>query len=131
MNWKDKLIRFMYGRYGVDNMWYGLLGLAIFLSLCNLVLQMPLIHILQTLVLVFAVYRVFSKKTAARRKENEYFNRFWKDIKLQFKRVKEIRTHVYHKCPHCHRTLRFPRKKGQHTATCPMCKGNFVIKVRF
>ena len=55
MNWKEKLIRFMYGRYGVDTMWYGLVGLAILLAICNLILRMPLIHILQSLILVYAI----------------------------------------------------------------------------
>ena len=131
MNWKEKLIRFMYGRYGVDTMWYGLVGLAILLAICNLILRMPLIHILQSLILVYAIYRVFSRNIGARQKENEYFNRFWSKVKLQFRRVKEIRTHVYHTCPHCGRTLRFPRRKGEHTATCPKCKGTLQVKVRF
>lgn len=131
MNWRDKLIRFMYGRYGIDNMWYGLLGAAILLAVLNLFFKMPLIQILQTAILVYAVYRVFSKNTTARRKENEYFNRFWSKIKLQFRRVKDIRTHVYHTCPHCGKTLRFPRKKGLHNATCPKCGGALRVKVYF
>lgn len=121
----------MYGRYGIDNMWYGLLGAAILLAVLNLFFKMPLIQILQTAILVYAVYRVFSKNTTARRKENEYFNRFWSKIKLQFRRVKDIRTHVYHTCPHCGKTLRFPRKKGLHNATCPKCGGALRVKVYF
>lgn len=121
----------MYGRYGIDSMWYGLLGLTIFLAICNLILRMPLIQILQTLILFYALYRVFSKNIAARRKENTYFQKFWNKWKLHFRRLREIRTHVYHTCPHCGKTLRFPRRKGEHTATCPKCGGNLKIKVRF
>ncbi len=132
---KEKFLRFMSGRYGVDQLYYGLFVLYIVLLLLNVLLRWPLFSILMTADLVWMIYRVLSRNYAARRSENEKFLKLWnpvKDgVKLTRNRIRDCRTHVYHTCPHCKAVLRLPRKKGEHTVCCPRCRGSFTMKVYF
>lgn len=134
-NFKEKLIRFMYGRYGIDKLYYGLFGLYFFLLLCRALVGWPLFTLLMTADLVWMIYRVFSRNHAARRRENDAFLRLWNPIcdwgKLMINRMREFRTHVYHKCPHCKAVLRLPRRRGQHTVRCPRCHDSFSMRVFF
>ena len=128
-NFKEKLIRFMYGRYGVDQLYYGLFVFYFVLLVFNAFLRWPIFTILMTADLVWIVFRMMSRNYAARRRENEVFLKLWNPIKDFFKltwnRIRECRTHVYHKCPHCKAVLRLPRKKGAHTVRCPRCHDSF------
>lgn len=134
-NFKEKLIRFMYGRYGVDQLYYGLFVFYFVLLVFNTFLRWPIFTILMTADLVWMVFRMMSRNYAARRRENEVFLKLWNPIKDFFKltwnRIRECRTHVYHKCPHCKAVLRLPRKKGAHTVRCPRCHDSFEMKVHF
>ena len=134
-NFKEKLIRFMYGRYGVDQLYYGLFVFYFVLLVFNAFLRWPIFTILMTADLVWIVFRMMSRNYAARRRENEVFLKLWNPIKDFFKltwnRIRECRTHVYHKCPHCKAVLRLPRKKGAHTVRCPRCHYSFEMKVQF
>lgn len=134
-NFKEKLIRFMYGRYGVDQLYYGLFVFYFVLLVFNAFLRWPIFTILMTADLVWMVFRMMSRNYAARCRENEVFLKLWNPIKDFFKltwnRIRECRTHVYHKCPHCKAVLRLPRKKGAHTVRCPRCHDSFEMKVHF
>ncbi len=67
--------------------------------------------------------------------ENEKFLQIWNPIKaeasLTIRRIKEIRTHRFRKCPNCHTMLRLPRKTGKHTVKCPCCSHKFKVRVWF
>ena len=84
---------------------------------------------------VYAIYRPFSKNVWKREKENRRYNVFLKSIKdwflLNYRRVRNIRTAVFVKCPNCKAVIRFPRKKGEHMARCPRCGERFKVNVRF
>ena len=132
---KEKLIRFMYGRYGSDPLNHALLILYVIFALLNALLHWPLFALLMTADLIWIVYRMFSRNHAARRKENDAFMKLWRPIKERMKlmgnQIRECRTHVYHKCPHCKAILRLPRKKGTHSVRCPRCRESFTMKVYF
>ncbi len=134
MKFRDRVIRFMNGRYGIDTMWYVLLTLYVILTLLELVVPRGLaigLRSLSTVVLVTAIYRALSRNIARRRRENEFVLKLFRPIRLWFRRLRDFRTHVYRRCPYCGKTLRFPRKKGEHTANCPVCHQPFKVKIRF
>ena len=128
---KYKIMNFMYGRYGLDEAFYGLFVLYLLLAVVNLFFHTWIIQIIELLIVIYALFRIFSKNTASRQKENLIFLKFWNKIKSAFKRIKEMKTHCFHKCPYCKKTLRFPRKKGKHTVVCPCCSGKFKMRVWF
>ncbi|NLP15151.1 MAG: hypothetical protein GX383_11905 [Clostridium sp.] len=129
----DKLRRFMYGRYGIDQLSYALFATYFVLAVINSFANLIIISILNSLVLIYMFFRIFSRNIYKRRLENEKFLKYWKPIKSKsfftIRRVKEIKTHRFRKCPHCKAMLRLPRKAGKHTAICPRCHSEFKVHI--
>ncbi len=131
MKFREKLARFMYGRYGVDQLNRALLWgylicaiLAIFLS--------PF-YIVSLLMMIWMFFRIFSKNIYKRQLENQKYLKISGKIKgwfrLQKNKFKERKTHRYRTCPYCKATLRLPNKKGKHTVCCPKCRKDFEVRI--
>ncbi len=129
LNFKDRLVHFMSGRYGIDQLYYALLVAYFVLFIVNLFVRSPIISILMWVIITIAAIRVFSRNMYKRRMENEKFMKLWNGVKAKFsltiRRIKEIKTHRFRKCPHCKAMLRLSRKKGKHTVHCPRCHKDF------
>ncbi|MBQ7170820.1 MAG: hypothetical protein IJR89_00930 [Clostridia bacterium] len=134
---REKLARFMFGRYGT----YGYDALAkacnvalIVLAVLNLFVRHFLISLLFWGVFSYTLFRFLSRNIAARQKENAAFLRFFGRIRSFFsltaRRFRERKTNAYRKCPSCKATIRLPRKKGAHSVVCPRCKTKFEVKIR-
>ncbi len=136
MNW---LRNFMMGRYGLDQMTVGLLvGMMVFSLLSSLTWFLPL-YLISIALMIWAVFRVFSRNTAARARENEKFLVFWNQVKKWWNGVRQWfakqkrkwddrKTHVYFRCPNCKKELRVPKGKGKLEVTCPLCRSKFIKK---
>lgn len=131
---KNKLAKFMYGRYGNDKLNNLLLWSYIALFIANAVISVfvelppivPVIYlVLSWCIIGFTIFRMFSRNITARRRENDRFFGYFKLIKNKFK---DRKTHVYRKCPNCRAVLRLPRAKGRHTVVCPRCKERFSVR---
>ncbi len=139
MRFRDKLARFMWGRYGIDGLYYCLLVVYLVLwavqSIVKIDIVKAIISILSFVLLVYMIFRVFSRNTLKRRKENEAFLKLWRPIRnffvLQKNKIRDIKGFTYKKCPACKVTLRLPRKKGMHNVVCPKCKNRFEVKNLF
>lgn len=132
-----KAQRFMIGRYGADQLWRALLIFyLISIIITNIVYRFSKIayyslSVLSLAIIIFAIFRVFSKNIDARRKENQDWLRFTGSVKQKFmfqrEKAKQRKTHKFVKCRQCKKTLRLPRYKGKLNVTCPHCKNNFVV----
>ncbi|MBQ8331288.1 MAG: hypothetical protein IJX94_02155 [Clostridia bacterium] len=134
---KNKLYRFMYGRYGTDTLNKVYLGIyvavVLIYSVVSLFITDPKIsailtacYLLLTLLLIVLIFfRMFSRNVAKRRRENETFCGFFRLLRNRFR---DRKTHVYRKCPKCRAVLRLPKAKGKHTVVCPRCKERFRVK---
>ena len=114
----DALRRFMYGRYGADQLGLALMVLGILLFVAGL--RLPLLTIPAYAVLIFYIYRCYSKNIPQRRKENEWFLRVTAPIR--------DRQHRYFRCPGCRQMVRVPRGKGRIKIGCPKCGRKFEKK---
>ena len=116
--------QFMTGRYGTDKLSLTLLVVAMVLSILSSFmgtsLLNPVLTLLSYVLMFWALFRVFSRKTYARYEENRKFLRFFDQLK--------DRTHRYFACPKCRQTVRVPRGKGKIAITCPRCKERFIKK---
>ncbi|WP_297424163.1 hypothetical protein [Clostridium sp.] len=131
MNWLKK---FMYGRYGGDNLSRALV--IVFLVLVLITNFLP--RFLSGLIfvayipVVLCVYRIFSRNIYKRQQENYKYLRMrnsiisWINRKLS--RTKDLKTHKYFTCPNCKQKLRVPRNQGKISVTCPRCKNSFKGK---
>jgi hypothetical protein len=132
-NFRDRLARFMSGRYGVDQLYYGLMAVYFVLLVARVFIRFALVDILMWAVLMGMILRPLSRNIRQRNIENEWFLKIWNPMKaesaLTVRRVKEFKTRRFRRCPHCKVVLRLPRKTGQHTVECPRCHHEFKVRV--
>lgn len=128
---RNALQRFMYGRYGGDQLNTALLGLYICLWLLETVTRISIFGFLGTVIIFLALFRMLSRNIYKRREENAKFLkkvdpivRWWR-LRRTIHRDKD---HVYFKCPSCGQNLRVPRGKGKITVNCRSCGASFQEK---
>lgn len=132
-----KIQRFMVGRYGADQLWRALIIFyLIAILITNIVYRFSKIayyslSVLSLTIIIFAVFRVFSKNIEARRKENQEWLKITGGIRQKFlfakERSKQRKTHKFVKCKKCKKILRLPKNKGKLNVSCPHCKNQFVV----
>jgi len=131
MNWLKKV---MEGRYGGDNLSRALL----FLSLLLLVIvgllpkSLSILSGIAYIPTIICIYRIFSKNTFKRQRENYKYLRVENSVIRWYKQklsvARNFKTHRYFNCPDCKQRLRVPRGQGNITITCPKCKKAFKAK---
>lgn len=128
---RNSFSRFMYGRNGADQLGLALIWAAIILDIVGallkkLALLSGLISVITTVMVLFALYRVFSRNLEKRRRENTRFlEKIWWPIKRKFSSGRQQRMdkeHKYFTCPGCKTVCRVPVGKGKIVITCPKCR---------
>ncbi len=138
-DFRNKIYRFMYGRYGFDQfgrflMFSGLVMAVLCMFLRFLPTHIPyyICSFLNTFCYVFAVFRILSRNTVKRMAENESYLRLRnKVLPVLDEKTKSIRdkNYIYKKCPGCSAKLRLKRIKGKHVTKCPKCGLKFNVRV--
>lgn len=126
----------MYGRYGIDQLYYALLVTYIVLLVINAIVdKSTVLSILMCLVIVYAVFRVMSRNHLKRQRENQIYLKLIQPFRtfftVNYKRLRDIRSKRYRVCKKCHAIIRLPIKKGTHGVICPKCRNKFNVKIRF
>lgn len=133
---KEKFIRFMQGRYGVDQLskfllLLGLIAVVISSMFINNVVGV-IFYILGWALVVCCYFRVFSRNVQKRYAENQAFLAKTYRVRSFFQRQKNIwqQRRVYHiyTCPSCKQKIRIPRGKGRIEVRCPKCGATFIKK---
>lgn len=145
----EKFYRFMYGRYGNDQLNMFLSVLSIALAVCSIVLQIVIPNPVAKNVVfysmlavvvglfVITICRTMSKKIHNRRVENGRFIHFSRALKRFFtfntssktaSHNKDTDLYIFRDCTKCSATLRLPRKKGRNRVKCPKCSHSFYVK---
>ena len=127
------LRRFMYGRYGSDQLNMAILIAAVLLSLVNSILTVflrssqvystiiaPILSVAVYGLLIYSFFRMLSRKMYKRQRENRRFTQLWTRIK--------DRNNRYFRCPNCKQTVRVPRGRGKICIRCPKCGEKFMRK---
>ena len=131
--WIYKLAQMMSGRYGIDRLFFVIFGISTVLSVANIFLRSLTVQIIMCCLMVFGIYRMFSRNISLREKENKFITG-WADGLKKWRDTRRRRaadtTHIYKKCPKCRSVLRLPRRKGKHTTVCPKCNKQFKVNVR-
>ena len=70
-SFRNKLYHFMYGRYGIDDLYRVGIILYFVLFVINIWLKSNLINLFEFLILCIIIFRSFSKNIKARRKEKD------------------------------------------------------------
>ena len=134
MRFRERLQRFMYGRYGMDAFGQFLLWVAIGCMLLSLFIKTPLLNTLSLALLLWAYFRMFSRNIQKRYKENCTYYRYVNKVKDFFKKQKSYsqqrKTHHIYKCPHCGQKIRIPKGKGKVAIRCRTCGTEFIKNSR-
>ncbi len=127
---REKLQRFMMGRYGVDALNRFLFALVLILWVLDIFIDTRILYSWAILLVVYAYFRMFSRNVQKRYQENVKYLQIKSKVlsKLKFKSSHNTqhKTHHIYKCPTCRQKIRIPRGKGRICITCPKCKTEFT-----
>jgi DNA-directed RNA polymerase subunit RPC12/RpoP len=148
---REKMYRFMYGRYGADALYNFLTWLNVILILLSLVVTLFItdetvnnivsiaFSAVITLIFVWEFYRMFSRNISKRRRENEIYLRARGAVKRFFSGNtssgtksfnRDDATYIFRDCTKCQSTLRLQRRVGKHKVKCPRCSHAFYVKAK-
>ena len=128
---RNGLSRFMYGRNGADQLGLCIIWTAIVLDLISMLVKKngiisSIIGLVTTVMVLWALFRVFSRNLEKRRAENAAFlQKICWPIKRKLNSGKQQRMdkeHKYFTCPNCKTVCRVPVGKGKIVITCPKCR---------
>lgn len=129
---KDAVARFMYGRYGSDQLSRFLLIAGIVLYVLSWITGFTLFSYLGLALYIWTLFRMFSRNVEKRGAENQKYLRFFGNMKANAtqakNRSKNSKEYKYFRCPKCKSWLKLPRGVGEVTVTCGKCKNQFRKK---
>ena len=120
----------MKNKFNIDEFGIFLVWTGIILSIISYFTKSSFLNYLAAILVIYAIYRFFSRNTAKRSMENTQFkNSFLNPVKKSFKGFKKNsdskKNIKYVKCPSCNQKLRIPNKKGKIKVRCPKCGNKF------
>lgn len=131
---REKLAKFMNGRYGPDALFRGLIGAALVLELAAMFLRRSsgLYHLMNYAALalmVWALWRALSRNVQKRYLENlhflELFGRAQRQSRMNKEKFSQRKDYKFFVCPTCKTNLRVPKGKGEIYITCAKCGNRF------
>ena len=132
---RDSMIRFMYGRNGMDELNRALLGVYLAVYVLGAVMGDGLLgkvfYLLSVVLSLVLLFRVFSKDLAKRREENRKFAGWLWRFKSNAAGAKQRhadKDHKYFTCKTCGTICRVPVGKGKIVITCPKCGSQIQAK---
>lgn len=133
---KEKFIRFMQGRYGVDQFSKFTMGVALVCIILAMFTRRSYLGSLLDMVGLFAIvytyFRIFSRNIQKRYGENQKYLSMTSKLRNRFQKEKNMmeqrKTHHIYTCPGCGQKIRIPKGKGKIEIKCPKCGTKFVKK---
>lgn len=138
---KQKFAKFMYGRYGSDELSRTLSIFALVLLFASmfmgfggeaLITLRSFIMVAVLAILIYSYFRTFSKNLTARRAERDKYLRqkaklkdWWQLRRDMWQQRKEYK---FFKCPSCRAVMRVPLGKGKVRIICKKCGTAFEKK---
>ena len=129
---KERMQRFMAGRYGNDQLNQFIFIVAIISMVLEIITRQSLFYTLTFVLQSLAYVRVFSRNINKRYEENMKFLQKKDAILNKFRKQKYYAAqrrnfHIY-TCPQCKQKIRIPKGKGKISITCPKCRTSFIKK---
>ena len=129
---REKIQRFMIGRYGADELAKAQSIAALVLLFLSMFSRLGIFYWLAIALMIYSTWRMFSKNISARYAENQKYlalenrlRRFFGQKRYLMQQRKEY--HIY-SCPNCKQKIRIPRGKGKIEIDCPKCHTKFIKK---
>lgn len=127
---REKIARFMAGRYGMDSLGRSTMALTLVFIVLSYFTRNRLVPFLAWAGIILTYYRMFSRNIYKRSAENQQFLNRTAKLRRWFYTQKNIfaqrKTHHIYKCPSCKQKIRIPRGKGRIEIRCPKCNTKFI-----
>ena len=126
---RGRLQQFMIGRYGQDDLNKIMSITALVAMLLSMFTGWAALYPLAMVLLILCFFRMFSKNTIRRSKENQAYlklrGKTVSGLTIRRDRFRQRKTHCFYKCPSCHSNLRVPKGRGLISITCSQCHTSF------
>ncbi len=127
---RERIRRFMMGRYGNDKMNQVLSGASLVMVLLGAIADIDLLYTFGMVTLAYVYCRMLSKNISKRYAENQaflqYYNRLIYWIGGKKRSMERNKDHRIFACPQCKQKLRVPKGKGKIQIRCSRCGNEFV-----
>ena len=128
---REKLQRFMWGRYGNDKLNQMLMIFSMICLVLSMIFKGPF-YLLAVAAMIYVYFRMFSRNIPKRSAENQWYlakTRKLRDAVGRKKReLGQLKQYHIYKCPKCKQKIRVPRGRGRIAITCRKCGTEFVKK---
>ena len=135
MRFRERLQRFMYGRYGMDAFGKFLSWVSIILLLVSMFGKVGVLYYVALAVMIYCYFRVFSRNVQKRYQENCTYYRYTQKIRDFMKRQKSYaqqrKTHHIYRCPSCWERIADTDSVyiyGDAPTWCPCCGQSIVYE---
>ena len=120
---KEKFMRFMQGRNGIDDLGKALNMVSMALLILSMIIKWKGFYLLAILLIVYTYFRIFSKNIPKRYAENQKYRNWRYDFTVKMNQRKIYR---FYRCPMCKQKVRVPKGRGKICITCPKCRKEFI-----
>ena len=131
-DWQRRLMEWLRGRQGPDDLAVFSVNLAIVIVLVNVFARTGWLGWVGLALVAYAMFRIQSRNLGARARVNEAFLRALGPARpwVQNPRAAwaELRAYKHVRCSSCRQRVRVPRGKGRLRVTCPRCKTKFEVR---
>ena len=129
---REKFMRFMQGRNGVDDLSKALNITVLVLLVISIFTGWNVLYIVALALMGYMYFRIFSKNIPKRYAENQKYRNFRYDATIKWNNKKkewaQRKIYRFYRCPMCRQKVRVPRGRGRICITCPKCRTEFVKK---
>ena len=136
---KEKFMKFMQGRYGVDGFARFTMGVALACIVLSIFFQNgstigALLNTLGLAAIIYTYFRMLSRNLSKRYAENQKYLAMTSKLRQRLNREKNMmqqrKTHHIYTCPSCGQKIRIPRGSGKKVEIdCPKCHTKFIKKI--
>lgn len=128
---REKITRFMIGRYGNDRLNQVLMIVSVVFFVLSMFFHGPF-YLITVIIMGYCYFRMFSKNISARSTENWWYMHLEQKVKNRIEKQKnkwkQIKYYHIYKCPGCGQKIRVPRGRGRIAVTCRKCGKEFIKK---
>ncbi len=129
---RERLMRFMAGRYGPDQLSKFLNVLVMVLLIVSMFTRLGILYWFALALLIYCYFRIFSRNHQRRYAENARYLKMTAKFRNSFqvwqRDAKTRKTHHIYRCPSCRQKIRVPKGKGKIAIRCPKCSIEFIKK---
>lgn len=136
---KEKFMKFMKGRYGVDAFARFTMGVALACIVVSIFFRNgstigAILNTLGLAAIIYTYFRMLSRNISKRYAENQKYLSKTSKLRQRLNREKNMmmqrKTHHIYTCPNCGQKIRVPRGSGKRVEIdCPKCHTKFIKKI--